>query len=132
MVECLRLRGCGSSLTRGTALCPRARHFILCFVLVQSKKTLLDMTENMLLGCVESNQTNKHTHISLMSILRDISKQCRMQRLIRFCTVCKQNVLLLTFEKSTKNRNGRVQLIRVRNSTWPNGDRNIKSKSIGN
>ena len=37
----------GSSLTRGTALCPGARHFILCLVQVQPRKAGLDITEKM-------------------------------------------------------------------------------------
>ena len=37
----------GSSLTGGTALCPLASHFILCLVLVQPRKTHLNMTEIM-------------------------------------------------------------------------------------
>ena len=41
-----RYRGvAGSSLTGGTAMCPWARPFILCLVLVQHKKTHPDMTE---------------------------------------------------------------------------------------
>ena len=37
----------GSSLTRGTVLCPFARHFILCLVLVQPRQTCPDMTEKL-------------------------------------------------------------------------------------
>ena len=46
--ECLaRDRGiASSSLAGGTAFCPSARHFILCFVLVQPRKTCSNMTEN--------------------------------------------------------------------------------------
>ena len=49
MVECLILdRGfAGLSLTGGTALCPRARHFINSLVLVQPRKTGPDMTEKL-------------------------------------------------------------------------------------
>ena len=39
-------RVAGSSLTGGTALWPSARHFILCLVLVQCRKTHPDMMEN--------------------------------------------------------------------------------------
>ena len=47
MVECLTLDQeiVGLSLTRGTLLCPLARHFILCLVLVQPRKTHLELTE---------------------------------------------------------------------------------------
>ena len=47
MVECLTPdQGvAGSSYTEGTALCPRARHFILCLVLVQPRKTCPEMTD---------------------------------------------------------------------------------------
>ena len=46
VVECLtRDQGvAGSSLTRGISLCSLARHFILCLVLVQLRKTCPDMT----------------------------------------------------------------------------------------
>ena len=52
MIECLtRDRGvAGSSLNGGTALCPWARHLILCLVLIQPRKTRPDMTENVLTG----------------------------------------------------------------------------------
>ena len=48
LVECLTQdRGVsGSSLTGGTALCPCARHFILCLVLGKPRKTHPNMTEN--------------------------------------------------------------------------------------
>ena len=48
MVECLtRDRGvAGSSLIGGTALCPGARHVILCLVLVQPRKTHPNMTKS--------------------------------------------------------------------------------------
>ena len=60
-IECLtRDRGVAcSSLTGGTALCLWARHFILCLVLVQPRKTLPDITDFFWLGRKESNQTNK-------------------------------------------------------------------------
>ena len=47
VVECL-IRDL--SLTFGNVFCPLARHFILCLVLVQPRKTLYDMTEKMLTG----------------------------------------------------------------------------------
>ena len=52
VVECLtRDRGVvGSSLTRGTALCASERHFILCVVKVEPRKTNHDMTEKMVTG----------------------------------------------------------------------------------
>ena len=40
----------GSSLTGGTVLRPRARHFILCLVQFQPRKTCPDMTEELLTG----------------------------------------------------------------------------------
>ena len=40
----------GLSLTGGTVLCPWARHFILCLVLVQPRKTFPDITETLLTG----------------------------------------------------------------------------------
>ena len=43
-------------LTGYTVLCPWARHFILCLVLVQSRKWP-NMTENCWLGCKASSQT---------------------------------------------------------------------------
>ena len=52
VVECLtRDRGvAASSLTGGTVLYPCARHFILCLVLVQRRKTCPDITEKLLTG----------------------------------------------------------------------------------
>ena len=53
MVEyTLDQRVAGSGLTGGTVLCPWARQFIPCLVLVQPRKTgnCLDMTENLLTG----------------------------------------------------------------------------------
>ena len=52
MVECLTRdrKVVGSSLTGGNALCPSARHFILCLVLVQPRKTCPNMTEKLSLG----------------------------------------------------------------------------------
>ena len=61
VVECL-IRGWGfggSSLIGGTVLCPWARHFTLCLVLVQRRNTCPDMTEKCWLGHKKSNQTNK-------------------------------------------------------------------------
>ena len=43
-----RWRIAGLSLTGGTVLCPLARHYILCLVLVQPRKTRLDITEKLL------------------------------------------------------------------------------------
>ena len=40
----------GSSIIRVTALCPIARHINLFFVLVQPRKTCLDITEKLLTG----------------------------------------------------------------------------------
>ena len=50
VVECFRRGVVGLSLTGGTGLCPGARHFILCLVMVQPRTTRPDMTENMLTG----------------------------------------------------------------------------------
>ena len=61
MVVCLtRDRGAaGSSLTGVTALCPWARHINRSLVLVQPRKTCHYITERLLLGRKESNQTKK-------------------------------------------------------------------------
>ena len=47
VVECLALDlgVVGLNLIGGTGLYPRVRHFTLCLVLVQPRKTCLDMTE---------------------------------------------------------------------------------------
>ena len=60
VVECLTWDReiAGLSLIGGIALCPWARHFILCLVLVQPKKIHPDMTEQLLLGRKNSKQTN--------------------------------------------------------------------------
>ena len=60
MVECLtRDRGAaGSSLTGVTALSPWARHIYLSLVLVQPRKTRPYITERLLMGRKESNQTH--------------------------------------------------------------------------
>ena len=47
----------GSSLTGRTALCPLARHIYPYLVLVQPRKTQPCLTERLLMGCKESNQT---------------------------------------------------------------------------
>ena len=104
MVECLTWdRGvAGSSLISINALCPWARHFNSCLILVQPKKTCPNITEK--LGRKESNQTNKHQTKKLLfrstSVGSDISyfnnkhsrplsgssyKSC----LIWVCSVCK-------------------------------------------
>ena len=61
VVECLTLdRGAtGSSLTGVTVLCPWARHINPSLVLVQPRKTHPYITERLLKGRKESNQTNK-------------------------------------------------------------------------
>ena len=63
MVECLTRdrRAVGLSLTDITSLCPLARHINPSLVLVQPRKTLPYITERLLMGCKESNQTNKQT-----------------------------------------------------------------------
>ena len=62
VVECLTQdrRAAGSSLTVVTALCPWARHINPSLVLVQLRKTRHYITERLLMGRKESNQTNKH------------------------------------------------------------------------
>ena len=63
VVECLtRDRGAaGSSLTGVTALCPWARYMYIdpSLVLVQPRKTRPFITERLLMGRKELNQTNK-------------------------------------------------------------------------
>ena len=51
----------GSRLTGVTALCPCARHINPVLVLVQPSKTRPYITEKLLMGRKESNQTNKLT-----------------------------------------------------------------------
>ena len=48
----------GSSITSVTALCPLARHINPSLVLVQPRKTRPYITERLLMGRKESNQTN--------------------------------------------------------------------------
>ena len=66
MVECLtRDRGAaGSSITGITALCPSARLINPSLVLVQPRKTRPYITERLMMGHKESNQTNKTKHVS--------------------------------------------------------------------
>ena len=52
----------GSSLTGVTAVCPWARHINHSLVLVQPRKTRLYITERLLMGREESNQT-KQTNV---------------------------------------------------------------------
>ena len=61
MVECLTRdrRALGSSLTGVTALWSLSRHINPSLVLVQPRKTRPYITERLLMGCKESNQTNK-------------------------------------------------------------------------
>ena len=54
-----RQRGHGLSLTGVTALCPLARHIYPSLALVQPRKICPFITERLLMGCKESNQTNK-------------------------------------------------------------------------
>ena len=60
MVGCLAQdRGAaGSSLTGVTALCPLTRHIDPSLILVQPRKTRTYITERLLMGRKESNQTN--------------------------------------------------------------------------
>ena len=59
VVECLTRdqRAAGSSLTSATVLCPWARHINPSSVLVQPRKTRPFITEILLMGRKESNQT---------------------------------------------------------------------------
>ena len=61
VVECLTQdRGtAGSSLTSVTLLCPWSRHINPSLVLIQPRKTRLYITERLLMGRKESDQTNK-------------------------------------------------------------------------
>ena len=60
----IRVRGAvGLSLTRITALCPRARHINLSLVLVQTRKTHPFITEKLLMGCKESIQTKAYNMV---------------------------------------------------------------------
>ena len=63
MVECLTRvrRAAGSSLTGITVLCHWARRINPILVLVQSRKTRPWLTERLLMGGKESNQTTKKT-----------------------------------------------------------------------
>ena len=63
VVECLTRdrRATGSSLTGIIVLCPWARHINPSLVQVQPRKTRPFITERLLMGLVESNQTNKLT-----------------------------------------------------------------------
>ena len=74
VVECLtRDRGAaGSSLTGFTALCPWARHNYPSLVLVQSRKTRPCITERLLMGRKESNQTNKKDICYILCIFQDV------------------------------------------------------------
>ena len=59
VVDCLMgdQRATGSSLTGVTALCPWARHINTSLVLVQPRKTRPFITERLVMGRKESNQT---------------------------------------------------------------------------
>ena len=61
VVECLTRdrRAAGSSLTGVTALCPWARHINPSLVLVRPRKTRPCITERLLMGRKESNQTKQ-------------------------------------------------------------------------
>ena len=60
VIECLtRDRGAAGLSLTGTALCPWAKHINPRLLLVQPRKTLPYITERLLMGRKESNQTNK-------------------------------------------------------------------------
>ena len=67
VVECLtRDRGAASwNLTGVTALCAWVRHTNPSLVLVQPWKTSPYITERLLIGCKESNQTKKKVNTGL-------------------------------------------------------------------
>ena len=104
VVECMtRNRGAaGSSLTCVTALCSWARHISPSLVLVQPRKTRPYVTERLLMGSKESNQTNKQTiKVTLPFLLKTVEKVkeerdwslsifavCLLLQLIRHQTVC--------------------------------------------
>ena len=71
VVECLTRdqRAAGLSLTGVTVLCPLARHIYPRLVLVQPRKTHPYISERLLMGRKESNQTNK-TSLSVTSYIR--------------------------------------------------------------
>ena len=66
VLECLTWdRGVGGlSLNKGTVLGTWARHFILCLVLVQPRKTRPDMTEQMLTGMKASKQVKPIDYVA--------------------------------------------------------------------
>ena len=90
VVECLtRDRGvAGLSLTRSTALCPWARHFILCLEIVQPRKSCPDMTGKYWLWRKESNLT----------------KQFYIKRLILWPYGCCMRHLIIAFTVGTKKK----------------------------
>ena len=67
VVECLT-RGRGIVGSRASLRCgPWARHIYPSLVLVQPKKTHPCLTERLLMGCKESNQTNKQIKLGIFS-----------------------------------------------------------------
>ena len=70
MVECLTRdrRAAGSSLTGVTALWSLSRHIYPSLVLVQPRKTCPCLTERLLMGHKESNQTNKQKHDIILHV----------------------------------------------------------------
>ena len=65
LVECLTqdLRAAGLSLAVYLRCGPLARHIYPSLVLVQPRKTRPYITERLLMGRRESNQTNKNKHV---------------------------------------------------------------------
>ena len=57
-------------LTGGTVLCPWARHFSLCFVLVQPREKCLDITEKLLIGM---KRVNRNKQITLLLLIPNLS-----------------------------------------------------------
>ena len=72
----------GSSLTGATALCPWARHINPSLVLVQPRKTRPFITERLLMGHKESNQTNDTLTVFLKEFFEKVNfeKSSRRQQ----------------------------------------------------
>ena len=90
VVECLIWdRGAvGLSLTGVTGLCPwgRARHIYSSLVLVQPKKTHPCLTERLLVGRKESNQTNSWMNLLKKLILKKSADKRKAWKITNVCT----------------------------------------------
>ena len=76
VVECLTCGARGLSLTGISALCPWVRHIYPSLVLVQPRKTCPYITEGLLMGHKESNETKQGKQInkSYLAVMRQ--RQC--------------------------------------------------------